>query len=514
MLHGALSRMAGCLPPSPEASGVPCALPAAALTAFLHGIEPRAWVFALCQGGDAARADQALAAAEREFVANAAALPLAQWPLQFWAALLRQPGLLAGLDSELDLARLEPGPRAALLLRLLASLDVPHAAEALGVSVRAYEAALGQALSVPGLPEDWLVSVRAQLQALVHDMPAPTRAHLDEIRRDVLAQAAATATSAAVAAEPVLVAELPPVRPRWPWLGLGVLLLALLATLWLPLPEALRPGESEGLPSEPLPPPPALSDSLVVTHPDYPQLAEPESEGLARELALLSWLAAALPPPAPAATRAAPAAAPADFSALSEAERRRLAAAASVWPQLDAKERGALLANAADWHARPAPARAQLRERLLAWDGQPAGERARRRGPFQSWLALSPDERARLRAAQARLAAMPAAEQSALRAQFAALDADTQRVWWLGPSLGEQLAPIAALFAFLPEADRPALLEALRGLEADARAQLAQLAPRLGEAQRQALRKQLLALPPEQRSAFIHRQLADSGALQ
>lgn len=504
------------MPPAhPDVPGAPRALPATALTAFLHGIEPRAWVFALCQGGDAARADQALAAAEREFVARADGLPLADWPLQFWAALLRQPGLLAGLDSELDLARLEPGPRAALLLRLLASLDVPHAAEALGVSVRAYEAALGQALAAPGLPDDWLVSLRAQLQALVHDLPAPTRARLDEIRREVLAQAAGAASSAILPVEAVPLEEAAPARPRWPWLGLGVLLLALLATLWIPLPVTLRPGESEGLPNEPLPPPPALSDSVVVTHPDYPQLAEPGSEDLARELALLSWLAAALPSPEPALAPAHPNPPPPEsFDALGGRERNLLAAAAGVWPQLEAPERAALLANAADWRERPAPERARLRARLRAWDGQAAAERARRRVPFQAWLALPPEERARLRATQARLAAMPAAEQAALRAQFAALDADTQRVWWLGPSLGQQLAPIAALFGFLPEADRPALLEALRGLEANARAELAQLAPRLDEAQRQALRKQLLALPPEQRSEFIHGRLAASGALQ
>src|SRR5205809_2678071 len=97
----------------PDASlpaGAPRPLPSSALTAFLHGIEARAWVFALCQGGDAVRADRTLAEAEREFIATAAARPLAEWPLQFWASLLRQPGLLAPLDPELDLSRLDPGP--------------------------------------------------------------------------------------------------------------------------------------------------------------------------------------------------------------------------------------------------------------------------------------------------------------------------------------------------------------------------------------------------------------------
>lgn len=497
------------LPESPDRPGAPRAVPATALTAFLHGIEPRAWVFGLCQGGSPAAADRALAGAEREFVAQSRDLPLARWPMQFWATLLQQPGLLGALDPGLELSRLEPGPRAALLLRLLASLDVAHAAEALGVSVRAYEAALGQALSVPGLPDDWLPSLRTQLQGLVQDMPADTRAHLEALRAGVLASAAIAPEAAPPEALPGEHegAAPPHPRPRWPWFGLGLMLLALLATLLIPLPGTLRPGQSETLPGEVVPPPPGLSDSVVVSHPDYAQLSDPASEQVAKELALYSWLAAALPAPPPLVLPPK-VPAPPDFRALGNSEQQLLAAAAGVWPMLEPAEREALRANAADWRALGPAARAQLRERLRLWDGQPAALRARRRTSFQSWQALSIVERARVHAAQARYAALPAAEQAALRAQFAALDADTQRVWWLGPALGQQLAPVAVLFAFLPEADRPALLAMLRSLEPAAREELAALAPRLDESQRQALRRQLLALPPEARTAFIHRQLA------
>jgi hypothetical protein len=477
------------------------------LTANLHGIEARAWVFALCQGGDAARADSTLAAAEREFMTSAAERPLSEWPLQFWAGLLRQPGLLAALDPELDLSRLEPGPRAALLLRLLAHLDVPHAAEALGVSVRAYEAALGQAMSAPGHPEGWLNSLREQLHELVQQLPAHTRAHLDEIRQEAMAQAAR---------QPEFVAEMeeqaPPApevevaAPKWPWFGLGLLLLALLATLVFPFGRGLRPGQSVRLPAEAVAPPPPMSDTVVVTHPDYAQIAEPKDEAYARELAFLSWLAGAFPG---AANAPAPAIQPppGEFDSLSNGARHMLESAAPLWPTLGPAERAALLDNAQDWTDRHHADRDALRARLRAWDAQPAAERARRRAPFAAWRELPRSERARVVAASARFKAMPPEQQQALRQQFAALDADTQRVWWLGPALGQQLAPIAVFFAFLPEADRPALLAALRSLDPAARAELSMLAPRLDGAARQALRKQLLALPPEQRADFIHSRL-------
>ncbi|MEO7251136.1 MAG: hypothetical protein ABIW30_00835, partial [Arenimonas sp.] len=113
----------------------------------------------------------------------------------------------------------------------------------------------------------------------------------------------------------------------------------------------------------------------------------------------------------------------------------------------------------------------------------------------------------KLRAAGAQWQALPATEQQNLRAQFDALSADAQTLWWLGPGLGQEMLPIASLFAFMPEADRPALLAALRALDTPARANLALLAPRLSETRRQALRRELLLLPPEQRAALIRQRL-------
>jgi hypothetical protein len=114
-------------PPEPE--------PRTALAAFLRGIELRGWVFALRQAGDEQRAETGLARALHEFLGEAESLPLAGWPIRFWACLLRQPSLVQPADPQgSGLAALAPGPRAALLLRLVAGLDIIHAAEALAVT--------------------------------------------------------------------------------------------------------------------------------------------------------------------------------------------------------------------------------------------------------------------------------------------------------------------------------------------------------------------------------------------
>lgn len=476
-----------------------------ALTAFLHGIEPRAWAFALSQCGDPSLAEAALEPAIRDFSARAQSLPLADWPLQFWTCLLAQPVMLAELDPDLDLAQLSPGPRAALLLRLIAGLDVAHAAQVLDVSPAAYEVALNHALTHPDMDDAWMQELREQLHALIHQMPAERRQALSELRERALSgpvvQASWTAQEALRRSE----------RRSWgPWVLLALLLLALVATYIWSSERSIAPGQSEPLPAEPVRGPPTLTDTVIVTHPDYQQLSAPADEALAQRLALLSWVSAtqqpthaesALPPEtAPSAQET--------FAALSSEEQALLSWARAAWPSLDTATRAALLDNARDWRSRTPEQRQQIRQRLIQWDQQAAPVRARLRTPFRAWQELEAADRQRLRAAANQLAVLAPAEQQVLREQFAALPADTQRLWWLGPVLGQELMPIASLFSFMPEAERPALLDALRGLDAQARGDLALLAPRLNEAQRQSLRRDLLAASAEQRAALIRGRLA------
>ena len=510
----------------------PSALPPAhnALAAFLRGIELRAWVFALRQAGDEARAESGLARALHGFLAEARSVPLAQWPLRFWACLLREPALVRAAEAgATGLPGLPPGPRAALLLRLVAGLDIDHAAQALGVTPEAYEKALHRALAAPGLEAQGIEALRQELQAQMHDAPAAQRQLLATWRDEALlaaddqanAQAANTraantqtanaqTANAGAANHPVANPQAAAHRPRPPRRARMALAAALLVVtagavaVWVwrhpsgpPTPVVDRVA-----------PPPAMTDAVVVTHPDYLLVAAPLDQAVARELPFLSWMAAATLP-APTDPLPAPPAEPATrFEALAADEQAVLASAREAWSDLDAPTRASLLRQARDWIARTAEQRERLRADLVAWDKLPAPEHARRRTPFAAWERLDETDRAWVRLAAARVASLPADEQQRLRAQFAASPPDTQALWWLGPGLGQELAPFSSLFAYLPESERPALLQVLRGLEPDARADLGLLAPRLTEARRQALRRDLLAAPAQERSQLIRERLS------
>ena len=479
-------------------------------------------MFADLQCGDAGRALDAVEHAMRAFVPVSAATPLSGWPAGFWALLVAQPLLSGGEGGVPELAHLGSGPRAALLLRLVGGLDHAHAAQVFGVSEPTYRFALQRALQQLG-DADVSYAALGRLRERLHRQVKtldPARAEtLAAIRARVLAGDPAPAPAACPDAS----------GPRWPrrlaWALLAVLALAFAATWW-PVVPRLAPGGVQDLPAEtpaaPAQPPVAAdADAGRIIHPDYAALADPAADALAADLPFLSWFAnqdgpaapanpadgpvaneAAAPPPAPAAEDRP------QFQDLSAAERPLLVQVAPAWPSLDPGTRRQLLGQARHWLALDAAARDGLRARLDAWDALVPAERARRRGALSAWQALSPAEQARVAASAAAWRGLDPAAQAQWRERFEALPADQREPWWLGPALGDWFSPVQPLFAYVPEAERGALLDLLRGLPETTRDDLATLARRLPAAEREQLRRALLEAPPEAREALVRERLA------
>jgi hypothetical protein len=268
-----------------------------ALSAFLRGIERRAFVFVEVQCGDADQAEAAVARAMRAFRAVSAASPLSAWPAGFWALLMAQAELSEGRSQVPELAALSSGPRAALLLRIVAGLDFPHAAQVLGVNESTYRFALQRALQQlgeGGVSYAALGVLRERLHRQVKTLTEERTGSLAALRLRVLQDQP----------DPV---PTPPAPSPWPrrllWTVLVLLALAFAAT-WL-LPDRTAPVSTapQSLPAEVVAPAPTEPDP--VTHPDFNLLAAPADEAMATELALLSWVASGqadpLPEPAPPA---------------------------------------------------------------------------------------------------------------------------------------------------------------------------------------------------------------------
>lgn len=261
----------------------------AALSAFLRGIERRGAVLAELQCGDPMAGDAALSAAMRAFRAVGPAEPMARWPLRFWTLLLATPQLrrpVSGGRGDPDaawLARLSPGARAAILLRLAAGLDETDATHALAVERPIYRRALRRALprNEDGRadPAAWL-RLRAHVHRRIKTLPADRLANLARLREEAL--------SGRQFGTPEPVA-----RPRWmlPALRLGALAAAaLFVATFLPWWQFGGGLSREALPSER---PAGTFDerTALLTHRDFALLADAEGAELAEDLDFLSWLA-------------------------------------------------------------------------------------------------------------------------------------------------------------------------------------------------------------------------------
>ncbi len=253
-------------------------------------------MFAETQCGDEALAQQALASALHDFVRESRGEAIARWPLHFWTALLRQPALtIPRDDARTPLAVLTVGPRAALLLRLVAGLDFSHAADVLGVGEAAYRFALSRALA------DWarIDPTPGALEALRDALLARVK-HLDPARVEELAAmrtaALYPATAIPVAAAPAVFWRDPPTRwPRWALAALVVLALAFVATFVWPFEAELAPNATQSLPDAAIHAAPGYDDPMVVTHPDYALVADSADRAAIDHAALLSWIAAGSP---------------------------------------------------------------------------------------------------------------------------------------------------------------------------------------------------------------------------
>lgn len=151
---------------------------------------------------------------------------------------------------------------------------------------------------------------------------------------------------------------------------------------------------------------------------------------------------------------------------------------------------------------------ARLKQRVKDWDARPVEERRERRARYAAWRALTAAERAQLRAMSEQLASFDAERQRALRSQFEALDQSEQRAWRLGPHLGARYGALQPLLAYVAPDQRAALLAMLRSMPVGQHEDLAVLVQRTPPQQRQALRKDLLALPANQRGAWLRQRLA------
>lgn len=473
----------------------------AALAAFLRGVDRRGLVFAWLLSGSRTTGRQALDWTLERFRDEAGRVAFGDWPRHFWALLLAAPALRsAPQDPRWEpafawLSGIGHGPRAALLLRLVAGLAESDAATVLGIARPTYRLGLQRALPHrgDGSPDvqAWEALGRAA-QELVRnpppgtasapgatggDGPGPSGSGRHPATRGVRAALVVVAVATVLAFAATFFAQdrLPAGLDEAP----GHILVEALA-------DAADPAGRYD------------ADQALALHPDLALLLDAAgNDAAAEDPAFHAWLLA------DAATRdAAAPRSPDDGPPAAEA----------VVPETDGDhirpDTATSRPDAQRLRALDASALSALVGRRDAWDALPHAERGERRERWLAWRALAATERAALRGAARRYAALPSDEQAALRARFDDLDASLRRGWLLGPDLGADYPRLHPLIAQVPAEARAAVLDVLRGLDHQAREDLAVLAARTPPQSRAELRVELLATPPAQRGRWLRERVA------
>ena len=174
---------------------------------------------------------------------------------------------------------------------------------------------------------------------------------------------------------------------------------------------------------------------------------------------------------------------------------------------LPAAQRERLQRRAATLAAMSPAQRQQFERRIADWQALAPEARRQQRERWQAWESLPDEERIRLQAAALAFAALPVQAQLDHRARFAQLDENQRRGWLLGPVLGADWQSLQPLLMQVPEAQREPLLEALRALGPQQRADLGVLAQRTPPQDRDRLRRELLDTPAARRGAWLLEQL-------
>lgn len=503
--------------------------------AFARGVERRAVLLAELQCGDPARGDLAAAAALRAFMRTAADAPMAEWPVRFWSLLLATPDLRKPpedgrwLPPWSALAELGNGPRAALLLRLVAGLEMDAAAAALGVGADAYRAALQRA--IPWRDDDtpdraawqtWVDAIRTR----VADLPAE---RLERLHAPPMRNAVATPPSPAIAAPPRERSRLR--RIAMPVAGLALVLVGVGVAVEHLRPQWLDRIPRAGIRTRTLPPaeaPAARYDAQFAawTHRDFFLIADLEGERRATDLPFFAWYAAQLAvrpaqdaaTPAAAATIALPAAVLADPPAVFVPPPRAVplhappgvalpASMSSVIARVPASLQSDLRDQASLWASWTPAQRADFARRVAEWEARTHAQRAQRRIHYAAWRRLDAVAADAVESAVQTWERLAPEDRARLRAEFDALDPTVQRGWLLGPAIGVDYPRLQPLLAQLPEAQHDAMLRMLRRMTAGERGDLAVLAQRVPPQARADLVRSLLSTSDANRAVWLQARL-------
>lgn len=197
-----------------------------------------------------------------------------------------------------------------------------------------------------------------------------------------------------------------------------------------------------------------------------------------------------------------------DWSTLPEALRPRLEPLATQWPQWSEQQREQVRQRAIRWLKLTPEEQNEAVLRLQRWQALGPPRQAALRQNLPHWETLGAERRQRLQTLLRKFEQRPDSERAALLSAFDALGSAARRA--LLPALPDSaLSRLAReLFVFVPIDERKATLRMLGELSDSAMLDLRALVEHRAPWQNEALRRELLEQPSQQREAWLSKRRA------
>lgn len=191
------------------------------------------------------------------------------------------------------------------------------------------------------------------------------------------------------------------------------------------------------------------------------------------------------------------------WEALSTEEKRALAPHREDWDKLDAATQAQLRSGAQAWLSMSSEQRVAAAERFTRWQQLDAQQRAALRERFEAFRQLPSDERQRLRQSFQRFQGLPKHRQMELLQRFKRMSPGEREAFMLALRAQGEAERGRRFWSFVPPEERADTVKMMQSLSPMQRRALRQRARGMNMQQGQALRRQLLAMTPEQRATFL-----------
>ena len=191
------------------------------------------------------------------------------------------------------------------------------------------------------------------------------------------------------------------------------------------------------------------------------------------------------------------------WSSLTADEQQVLESVHKTWDELPPPAQQRLIRGAQRWSTLTPEQRDKVRKRFEKWNSLPPDQRAKLRDRYEKFKQLPSDQQQRIRQAFKRFGALPAEQRQKLREKFNQMSPAERKAFLLGAEAQNRVGLLREFMQSIPQEDRRETRQALVPLNMEQRRTFIRTWRALPEDQRDAYRKRIVQMSPDERAAEL-----------